>query len=775
VGIVLSLIVHSVVIFRVLDDVYPLSMPESEKNFAVTVVADDGAPLRSFPDENGVWRYPVKIEEVSRLYIEALINYEDRYFWHHPGVNPLALIRAFFQFVESGRPLSGGSTLTMQAARILYPHPRDLAGKCQQMFRALQLEYHLTKTEILTLYLNYAPFGGPIEGVQAASFAYLGKSSRELSHAEASLLAVLPQSPTRMRPDRRPEQAAKGRNKVLDRMAKLGVWNRQTVEAAKMETVNPRFDSRPLTAPLLAWRLKDQARPLEPVRTFIDPFIQETVRELLRGFIIQTPDHTSAAALVVENETLAVRAYAGSADFLDDTRFGHVDMIQAIRSPGSILKPFLYGIALEEGLIHSESLMVDAPLSFGGYRPDNFTRHFTGPVSAAEALRRSLNLPAVDLLERVGPKFFDARLRQGGLRLEYPPHQGPNLTMILGGVGASLEDLVSAYTALARQGLSGELRFTRDSPIQERRILSPGAAYIIRHILQDNPRPDLPAGRLSLDRSRYVAWKTGTSYGFRDAWTIGVTDHYTIGVWVGRPDGSPSPGQYGRATAAPLLFHIVDSLPRSPLRAPQIPETVSRAEICWPLGQRPADDTDPLCHERRWAWTLNHAVPPTFPDRTDRFWTPNPLTVLVNPATGLRVDSGCPVPNPVPKVIARWPRSAEPWLTPGLRSRSRIPSMDPACRKPVSHREETIRILGIEPNTLYRPAGVSNILPSLVLQAQGGQERLYWLLNGEMIGQSPAGVTQIYQFEHPGRYQLTVMDLAGNHDSVEFVVMGGRG
>jgi penicillin-binding protein 1C len=761
-------------IASILNHLYPLHLPQDDETFAVTVTADDGSPLRSFPDAKGVWRYPVSIHEVSPLYLEALIHYEDRFFRYHPGVNPFALVRAFFQFIQAGEFVSGGSTLTMQVARILHPHSRTLPGKAEQMFRALQLEYRFTKSEILTLYLNYAPFGGPVEGVQAACYAYLGKSAIELSHAEAALLAVLPQAPTRLRPDRHPERAARARDKVLDRMAKFNIWDREQVASAKIERVTARFKPHPLKAPLLSRRLQGKAEPRKPVHTFIDPFLQGAVRDLVRGVVASSPARTSAAALVVENESLGVRAYVGSADFLDEDRFGHVDMVEAVRSPGSTLKPFLYGFALEEGLIHSESLMMDAPFSFSGYRPDNFTDQFTGPVGAAEALRRSLNLPAVDLLDRIGPRFFDTRLRQGGLKLDFPPHQNPNLTMILGGVGASLEDLVSGYTAFARGGLAGRLRYTKEDPIFERRMLTKGGGFIIRQILEENRRPDLPAGRLFLDRSRRVAWKTGTSYGFRDAWCIGVTDRYTVGVWVGRPDGTPSPGQYGRATAAPLLFNIVDSLPRRYGPSPAAPASVSRKEICWPLGKPPVGEGDPLCHERRHAWVLNDVVPPTLPDRTDRHWQPNPLTVLVNPDNGLRVEADCPCSDPMEKKIARWPRAAEPWLSPRIKALSRIPPLDPICRQPVASRADTIRIVGVEPDTVLRPPGLRTRLPAITLQARGGRGRLYWLLNGELIGHFPVNDVRHYRFHQPGRYQLTVMDLAGDYDSVNFTVMGGR-
>jgi penicillin-binding protein 1C len=769
-----AILLYSVTLFSGMDIFFPLSLPENEKNFAITVVAQDGMPLRTFPDKNGVWRYQVNSDDVSPLYIQALLNYEDRWFYRHPGINPLSMIRALGQYFRYRQPRSGGSTLTMQVARILHPHSKSIAGKLHQMFRAIQLEVHFSKKDILNLYLNYAPFGGPIEGVQAASFAYLGKSAKELSHAEAALLAVLPQSPTRLRPDRRPKSAATARNKVLDRMARFGVWDKEIVEDAKIEEVLARFDPKPMAAPLLAQRLKDQAKPFIPLRTTIDPFIQQTVADLIAGFIQNTPAHTSAAALVVENDTLAVKAYAGSADFADDSRFGQVDMVQAYRSPGSTLKPFLYAFAMEECLIHSESLLVDAPVSFSGYRPGNFALTFTGPVSAAEALQRSLNLPAVDILDRLGPAFFDVRLRQGGLNLKFPPQQKPNLTMILGGVGVTLEDLVSAYTAFGRGGLSGRLRYTPDDPLNERRMFSAGAAYIIRQILQEYRRPDLPGGRLSLDQSRQVAWKTGTSYGFRDAWTVGVTERHTIGVWVGRPDGTPSPGQYGAATAAPLLFSIVDSLPRSYAPSESVPNSVRRIEICWPLGIAPSGKDDPFCHQRRKALILNDTVPPTFPDRNDQHWQGNPINILLNPATGLRVDTDCAVSNPIAKTIARWPKAARPWLSPKIRAAERIPRMDPICNKPVSYIPDTIRISDIEPDTIFRPPGSETELPTITLHAQGGEGELFWMLNGEVICRSEINQPRLYRFKRSGRFTLTVMDLAGNYDSVDILVLGGN-
>ena len=348
-----------------LDFAFPPPLPKA-RDTSTLVVARDGTPLRAFADRDGVWRYPAAPESVSPLYLQALLNYEDRWFWRHPGVNPWALLRAGGQWMQRGRIVSGGSTLTMQVARILDRHSRTPWGKLKQLLRALQLEAHLSKREILTLYLERAPFGGTIEGVEAASWAYLGKPASQLSQAEAALLAVLPQSPSRLRPDRHPEAAQAARDKVLARMAKLGVWSEQDVRDARIEPVVARSLQPPLQAALLAERLR-QAQPREArIESTLDVELQRTLEERVSAYFSALPERTSAALLVVDNASMEARAYVGSVAFGDKARLGHVDMVRAWRSPGSTLKPFLYGLALDDGLIHSESLLIDAPQSFGG-------------------------------------------------------------------------------------------------------------------------------------------------------------------------------------------------------------------------------------------------------------------------------------------------------------------------------------------------------------------------------------------------------------------------
>jgi penicillin-binding protein 1C len=415
------------------------------------VVAEDGTPLWRFADKQGVWRYPVTLEEVSPDYIQALLTYEDRWFWHHPGINPMAIVRAIGQNLLHHGIVSGGSTLTMQVARLIDPQPRTLRGKVVQAWRALQLEWHLSKRDILTLYLNRAPFGGTVEGIGAASWMWLGKPPSQLTKGEAALLAVLPQAPSRLRPDRWPQRAEAARNKVLDRLAEYQVWSAQDVADIKQEAIWLPPRQTPQMAPLLARRLLSLS-PDNKITSTIDVSLQRELESLASAMKTQLPPRTSLALLVVDHQDMKVRGYIGSVSFNDDSRFGHVDMISSVRSPGSVLKPFVYGMALDDGLIHGESLLQDVPRRFGDYRPGNFDSGFHGPVSASEALERSLNLPAVQLLDALGPKTVAARLRNVGLNLRFPAGSEPNLSLVLGGTGARLDDIVAAYSAFARQG-----------------------------------------------------------------------------------------------------------------------------------------------------------------------------------------------------------------------------------------------------------------------------------------------------------------------------------
>jgi penicillin-binding protein 1C len=756
-----------------LDRIFPPPIPDNTTGSTV-VLARDGTPLRAFADDNGVWRYPVTQDQVSPLYLDALLNYEDRWFWSHPGVNPLSLLRAVGQMLWYHRPVSGGSTLTMQVARIIDPHSRSVFGKCKQVLRALQLEVHLSKKQILELYLDYAPFGGSIQGVQAASYAYLGKPAARLSRAEAALLAVLPQSPSRLRPDREATAAQAARDKVLDRMRDLRVWTAAEVADAKIESVATRTLAPPLKAALLAERLREANPDERSIRTTIDAELQGAMEARVTAYLAHLPARTSAALLLVDNTTAEALAYVGSGAFGEEARLGHVDMVRAWRSPGSTLKPFLYGLALDDGLIDSESLLLDAPQSFGNYRPANFNETFSGPVGAAQALRLSLNVPAVDLLDRVGPTRFMARLANAGLTLRLPRGAEPNLSIILGGAGARLEDLVGTYTAFNRGGVAEHVRLMPDDALTERRVLSDGAAWIVRAMLEANPRPGYSSDTFDTSGKPRVAWKTGTSYGFRDAWAIGATRRYTVGVWIGRPDGTPMPGQYGAVTALPLLFEAVDSLPRNnaaALLADAPPPGVREVDVCWPLGLAYDPAKKNLCHEKRTAWVLNGGVPPTLPDRDSGIWSAGELHIRVDSRTGLRLSAGCTSAQSTDVDVARWPALAYPWLSPALRRRASLPALSPGCTPDALDRVAELRIGGIGDGATIARAPGSDKPAQLSLNALGSTGPVLWLVNGKLEGETSGARAFVHAFADTGVQTITAFTPAGVSSQVQIRVL----
>ncbi len=472
--------------------------------------------------------------------------------------------------VAAGRVVSGASTLTMQTVRLLQPQARTLGAKAVEAARALVLERRLDKRGILSLYLTLAPFGGNIEGVRAASLAYLGKEPVELSPAEAALLVAIPQAPERLRPDRHAEALRRARDRILERVAEAGVITPAAAAEARRDPVPAARRPMPMHAPHLTARLALAAAPgTATVRTTIDGGLQRRLEGMAARWADGLDPDTSVAAIVADAATGAVLAHLGSPGYFATRRAGQVDMTRAVRSPGSTLKPFLYGLAFDDGFLDPRSVVTDAPLRISGYAPANFAPMHLGELQAAEALRQSLNVPAVSILDRYGPARFVNRLASAGARLQLPGSaERPGLAVVLGGVGTTLEDMVSLYTALAGDGRVRPLAVRADAAgTHSRPLLTAGSAWEVARILESSAHPAHGVAR----RGGPVAWKTGTSYGFRDAWALGVADGRVVGVWVGRPDGTPRPGHYGARSAAPLLLEVFDTLPRAPRLAAPLP------------------------------------------------------------------------------------------------------------------------------------------------------------------------------------------------------------
>jgi penicillin-binding protein 1C len=554
------------------------------REVSTTIVDRNGKLLRAYAMADGRWRLPVDAKTgVDPGYLKLLLAYEDRRFRSHAGVDPLALGRAAIQLVTRGHIVSGGSTITMQLARLMEPRrERSVYAKLRQMVRALEIERQMSKDQILDLYLAMAPFGGNLEGIRAASIAYFGKEPKRLSLAESALLVALPQSPETRRLDRYPEAARAARDRVLDRMVEDGGISREDAAGAKAVPV-PRL-RRPM--PILAPHSADQAmasvKDTPVIALTLDGGLQKVLEALARDRAVALGPTISVAIIAVDNASGDVLARVGSPDYFDDRRAGQVDMTRAVRSPGSTLKPFIYGLAFEDGFVHPESLIDDRPIRFGSYAPENFDMTFQGTVAVRKALQMSLNVPAIALLDRVGASRLSSRLKQAGANLVLPKDEVPGLAMGLGGVGITLQDLVQLYCGLARLGTTRPLREIinlRDDARDSLRLLDPVAAWQVGNVLIGTPPPENGV------HSR-IAFKTGTSYGYRDAWSVGFDGRITIGVWVGRPDGAPAPGIVGRTAAAPILFDAFARTGKLPAPLPKPPRgtlVASNATLPLPL------------------------------------------------------------------------------------------------------------------------------------------------------------------------------------------------
>ncbi len=557
-------------------------IPSLSLETSVTVEDRNGDLLRAYTVADGRWRLPARLEDVDPRYISHLIAYEDKRFYRHNGVDPRALLRAVGQAIRNGRVVSGGSTITMQVARLLEEGGTGRWGpKLRQARLALALERQLDKREILNLYLKLAPFGGNLEGVRAASISYFGKEPTRLTAAQSALLVALPQSPETRRPDRAATRAETARNIVLDRLAGAGALPLDEANAAKQEAVPTARQPFPAIAAHMADRARKQ-RPISNVhRLTLDRDLQAALEGLASNHVTGQAQGLSAAIVVMDHQSGAILASVGSAGYLDHARNGFIDMTGAIRSPGSTLKPLIYGLAFEAGLAHPETLIDDKPTNFGTYAPQNFDKQFYGTISARLALQHSLNIPAVALLEAVGPTKLVARMRRAGVSAKLPGQAPAGLAIALGGLGLSLNDLVTLYAAIARGGapVAMNIRLDEDVTQPQKRLLGASAAWQVADILTGVQGPWLAP-------DNDLAYKTGTSYGYRDAWAIGFDGQHVIGVWLGRPDGASVPGILGAGLAAPLLFEAFGRLKHdlTPLAAPPASTLmVSNSDLPQPL------------------------------------------------------------------------------------------------------------------------------------------------------------------------------------------------
>jgi penicillin-binding protein 1C len=737
------------------------------------VVTDHtGEPLRFFLPADHRWRFPVRLAELPAELSEALVASEDQRFRRHLGVDPVAVVRAAWANVRAGEVVSGASTIPMQIARMAEPGPRTFGAKLRESFRALQLEMRFSKDELLERYLNLTPYGGNVEGVGAAAWFYFGKSPDQLSLGEIALLTALPRSPVRYDPTLHPAEARAARDRVLHQLAERGAFPREEISHALAEPLPSSRRRPPFAAPHLAELAARKLPGRTRIQTALDRDVQSVAEEQVARRIgeLRTTGIGNAAVVVLDNRTRAVRALVGSAGFGEVAWQGQVNGAMARRSPGSTLKPFLYVMAMDQGRVITDSWLLDVPTDYSGYVAENYDERYRGAVTVRDALIHSLNASAVRLLAEVGLPEFHRLLVRGGLETLDRPAEHYGLPLVLGAGEVRLVELANLYATLAEGGIYRPVVWVDPS---ERdggegsgggiRLFSPEAAAAVTRILTDVRRPDLPEAWDLTRGVPAVAWKTGTSYGHRDAWAVGSSRQYTIGVWVGNFDGRPRQGISGSQHAGPLLFDLFRALDPDGLAPAPLPPELARAQ-----------ETIEVCavsHELPGPWCPARIAVPYLPGRSRLSPCSWHKRVLVDEATGELLAGDCLAGRRTafrlltlrpPELVAWWRAQGNPVEGP--------PPLSPACQGVPDG--DPPRIVSPDPSTPYRlrrdtPAEHQRI--PLIARASPGASRLFWYQDGQLVA------TVSLQEGHfldsvPGEHRLVVTDDLGRSDAVTYRV-----
>jgi len=722
---------------------------------APRVLDREGNVLGAFVAADDSWSFPIVLSDVSPRFLQAIIAVEDKRFYCHDGVDTWAAARAAWSNLTRGRTVSGASTLTMQTVRLLEPRRRTLWSKLVEAFRAWQLEGLRPKADILAAYANLAPFGGNLVGVEAASRAYFGKRSRDLTLAEAALLAGLPQAPARLRPDRYPDRALARRNQVLAQMlACRAITPEEHGRACREPLPNCRFqiaDCR-LGSPHFAQLVRQKWPGEAVIRTTLDPRIQHVaeaaVSEAVDG--LRAGGVTNGAVVVIENESAALRAMVGSCDFFAQDG-GQVNGATSPRSPGSALKPFTYALAFERGSCLPDTVLGDVPASYTGYEPENYDRDFRGAVTAREALATSLNIPAVRLLREVGHLPLHAFLKQLGLSTLTRDADHYGLALTLGSVEVTLLDLTNAYAALARLGVYRPVRLLEAEPVPEgQRVLSEGAAYLVADVLSDTARlGGKPLWRSARGQMR-MAWKTGTSHGHRDAWTVAYTPRHAVGVWLGNFSGRPCRELVGVQAAAPVAARILDALESAapPAWFP-MPAGVGLRPLCAASGMPPG----PHCSATNQGLGV----------ATERQCSVH-VAVKVDKATGARLCPRCLAGRECETRVAEsWPVELAAWLRRHGQGSNLLPPHNPQCGES-DGRGDPPRVLSPASGQTYvlLPDAPAQRLP---LKATSRSATLYWFVNGSLVATAAPLDAAFWPLER-GAHTITCADEAGRSATV---------
>ena len=757
---IIAIIVSIILLLILLDRViFPLPKERLHKPTATFVYSRDKNLLGAFISSDYYWRKPVALKDISPLLQKSVLSCEDRWFYYHPGVNLFSLFSAAIDDIKARHIVRGGSTITMQVARMMEPKERTIGSKIIEILRALQLEMHYSKREILELYFNLAPYGGNIEGVGAASYFYFGKTPLELTASQAALLTSVPNSPNNLRPDINLRASLAARNRVLGVM-----YQRKVISKAKYrEALDEEIVSRKITPPLLAPHFTrdlalDNLGKTEIVST-LDLKIQNICEGVAQNYKadLLSRNITNVAAVVIKNQTAEVLAMVGSLDYNDRGHQGQVNGATAPRSPGSALKPFLYALALDKGLISPNSILEDLPVYFAGYSPENYDKEYRGAVSAADALRLSLNIPAVSLLSEVGQPEFYKLLKSGGLSTLFRKDYEYGLPIILGSCEVRLIDLATLYSSLARGGnyIPYHTKL-HELPGASTNLFSSASSYIISEILTELQRPDFPSSWEFSPNIPKVAWKTGTSYGRRDAWSVGYNPEYTVGIWVGNFTGEASPDLVGADAAAPMLFEIFNSISaRNDAGWFAQPSSVSSRLVCSVSGAPPNE----YC-----------------PSTVEELYIPgiSPMSqceihkgVLVDSLSGYRLCRFCADGKPaITRVFESWPPKMATWLVKAGRVITPIPEHNPQCTGTYAG-EKPVIISPVDDVTYiirkYVPLSEQEI--TLEASVASSARTIFWFVDGELFGKVRPG-EKLFYMPQTGDHKLVCSDDEGRSKSI---------
>lgn len=709
-------------------------------------------------DGGGMVRIPIARHELPDRLVEAVLDFEDRRFYLHPGVDPLAMARAVWLNMSNGRVVSGGSTITMQVARMLERRPRTLKAKMIEIARAVQLELRFSKDEILEHYFNLAPYGGNLEGVGAAAYYYYEKSVSRLSLDEVATLAALPNSPTALDPARGKSRLAARRNDVLERMAANGVVTREEAGSAMRLPIGAQRRPAPFVAPQLAEKVRRRHPERARIHTTIDRELQLRAEKLLADHVDRLSAHgiTNAALVLIENDTRKVRAYVGSRSFFDVVNQGQVDGADALRSPGSTLKPFVYALGFDRGVVGVNTLLEDVPLHFKDWEPSNFDGKWRGMISAKDALAQSLNIPAVRVAQALEPRGLVDLLRTAKLRAVVAAPHRYGLATVLGGVDVGLLELTNLYSSLAEGGLHRPYRLLEDEPDAEAiRLFSEGAAYLVTEILTDVRRPELPDSWRDAVALPRLAWKTGTSYGRRDAWSMGITRRWSIGVWVGNFDARGVPELVGVEAAAPLLFAFAHALP-GVATDPWItrPDQVVTREVCALSGARPG----PGCAHTTTELALGGHAPTT---RCALH-----VVLDVDDETGERLCSRCRTSRPSHREThVAWPAAAAGHLREVGLLGAPLPAHNARCAHGLGGDGPIIRSPLDGDEYVVRPGVPLEHQQIALVGAAPGGGRLYWFVDDVLHAETAPGAAAMLD-PVPGARRLVAVDVEGRRTGV---------